>query len=137
MSGEEWLKRLPLVVQASSRALMEQEVEWLSKMPNMASVATFYRKLLSLNLPAFRCPLPLGWGTGWPSKTFGPHLQEDPRFMAYIIDTYRLTRGRWEEGDPFPKSRRMTILRMRTGEQKQIVTTPRPMGWVMLTFKKR
>ncbi len=137
LNGEKWLERLPQVVQASSRALMEREVDWLRKMPNMASAVSLYRKLLSLNLPPYRCPLPLGWGTGWPSKTFGFHLQEDQRFMAHIIHTYRLTKGRWEEGDPFPKSRRMAVVPRRTQDKKRIITTPLPMGWVMLTFRKR
>ena len=132
LNGEEWLERLPLVVQASSRALMEREVDWLRRMPNMASAISLYRKLLSLNLPAYRCPLPLGWGTGWPSKTFGVHLQEDQRFMAHIIHTYRLTKGRWEEGDPFPKSRRMAVK-----FRQRRIDSAAPMGWVMLTFRKR
>jgi len=141
LPGEEWLKKLPLVVQAYARALMKTEITALKGMQGMDAVVRFYQSLYKVDLPSFRCFIPLGWGTGWQSKTLGSRLLEDGHFMAYVVDRYRLTRGVWRPGMPFPKSRRLvqTGIRVKdrtTGARRSLIA-PRPMGWVALTFRSR
>jgi len=67
--------------------------------------------------------LQVGWGTGWESKTLGSDLirQDDAAFERLLYD-YRMTKEKKREvGDPFPKSRTLTL---RGGEPAL------PLGWV-------
>ena len=138
LQGEEWLEQLPIIVQAHTRSLMETEVSVLQGMQGLEGVVGFYRRLLGVNLPPIRCFVPLGWGTGWLSKTLGTRLLADGHFMAYVVDRYGLTRGVWRPGMPFPKSRRMVQIRVKkSSEPRHLVVLPRPMGWAAVTFRRR
>ena len=65
---------------------------------------------------------PLGFGTGWVSKTVGRHLRGDPGLMKGLLETYRLSRAKSPDPATFPVGHR-------------VVDGPGgwlPMGWVAL-----
>lgn len=66
----------------------------------------------------------LGWGTGWHSKTLSRVITPNSRLMTTIIERYQLSKGRYEPGAPFPKTRHIT-----TDNQ------PRPLGWVKVVVR--
>ncbi|GAB4434053.1 MAG: hypothetical protein Kow0031_15700 [Anaerolineae bacterium] len=135
--SQSWLADLTATIQQHTTQRLQAEANWYGNRPGAGQTAGFYKQLLGIKLPAGKCLLQVGWGTGWEDKTFGSHLQADVGFMERIIGDYRLAKGRREKGDPFPKSRRVTVgvVKDRQGRRQQRPAVP--LGWVLLEMKER
>ena len=91
-----------------------------SRWLDMTEVLDFYEQLLE-EVIAGKVILPLGWGTGWRTKTVGELVEEaDPSLFADIRKRNRLGR----KGMQFPKSRKVAV-----NENGQ---PSKPLGWVCL-----
>ncbi len=139
LAGASWLLQLGDVVQAHSTDRIQRELAWFKQMKGMERVVGFYQQLANVapRLGGRRFLVELGWGTGWQSKTFGSRLQADQRFMERIIDDYRLARGRRQQGDPFPKSRRAAVAFRRDPRGSVSETPASPLGWALVEMKER
>jgi len=78
----------------------------------------------------------LGWGGGWEGKTLGSHLRRDEKVLEGIISDYRLARRKREFGDPFPKSRRTTVRRIRGRDGQAVDRISLPLGWVLVELEE-
>lgn len=118
------LRDLARSCQAASRQLIAEERRFYAE-AGPPGPARFYRDLLARTdtLEASRFFLPIGWGTGWLSKTIGPALREDPEFPE-LRQGFCLG---YPEA-PFPKSRRL------------VESTPdladAPLGWAQITLEE-
>lgn len=132
-----WFNDLPALIQAHTRPRIETELRWFEEVARAKAPMTFYRQMLNAKLPPLSCFLQIGWGTGWDSKTYGSHLQEDARLMTDLIRRYDLSRGKHQPGKPFPASRRATVqvVHDQSGRTKQVPNLPP--GWVLLQMKER
>ena len=137
LNGKDLLADLPRAVQNHSLTLARQEFTWFENINSARQLAGFYQQVVSSRLPARRFLISLGWGTGWASKTFGPHLQADPDFMERIVRDFRLARGRRQPGDPFPKSRRVVVQIGRDRQGSPVVRPVAPLGWCLAEMKER
>jgi len=74
--------------------------------------------------------LPIGWGTGWESKTLGSSLlRQDDRTFERLLHEYRMTKEQQRRpGDPFPKSRHLVL-----DERRQPAL---PLGWVRIRLER-
>ena len=137
LNGKDLLADLPRAVQNHSLTLARQEFTWFENINSARQLAGFYQQVVSSRLPARRFLISLGWGTGWASKTFGPHLQADPDFMERIVRDFRLARGRRQPGDPFPKSRRVVVQIGRDRQGSPVERPVAPLGWCLIEMKER
>ena len=137
LNGADWLTDLSRAVRNHSLTLARQERTWFSAIDSARQVAGFYHQIANVRLPARRFLISLGWGTGWASKTFGPHLQQHPDFMERIVRDFRLARGRRQPGDPFPKSRRVVVQISRDRQGRPLETPATPLGWCLVEMKER
>lgn len=135
MPAESALMHLPGIVNARSRELAKREEQWFSAIPSAGAVASFYKQIASVNPPAGQMFLPLGWGTGWESKTFGPNLIQNASVREALLRKYNMARRKRNMGDPFPLSRRvaMKIQKSPNGAVQEIPALP--LGWVLVSFK--
>lgn len=124
-------------VQNHSLTLARQERTWFAAINSAKQVAGFYQQIANARLSANRFLISLGWGTGWASKTFGPHLQQHPDFMERIVRDFRLARGRRQRGDPFPKSRRVVVQISRDRQGRPVERPATPFGWCLVEMKER
>src|SRR5690554_2302064 len=53
------------------------------------ALAERYQRLAAAELPPNQCLLPLGWGTGWMSKTFGIRLLKNEPLRRQIFSRYK------------------------------------------------
>lgn len=133
-----WLGQLSQIIQRHTAQRLQQEVAWYKNRPGAEATLSFYQQLAGARLAPNSCLLQLGWGPGWGAKTFGAHLQTDPKFMEYLISTYNLARGKPRKpGDPFPKSRRTTVRVVKDKTGKTLQRPSLPLGWVLLEMKER
>lgn len=132
LRGREWLLNLPKLANEHAQQRLKSDIAWFKELESAKSVAGFLGKISEANLSPSHFILQLGWGTGWEDKTLGSRLQADPSFMERIIADYRMTRGKRQAGDPFPKSRRAAISIIKGKE-----TPASPMGWVLVEMVKR
>ena len=137
LNGADWLTDLSGAVQNHSLTLARQERTWFAAIDNAKQVAGFYHQIANARLPAHRFLISLGWGTGWASKTFGPHLQQNPDIMERIVRDFRLARGRRRPGDPFPKSRRVVVQIGRDRQGRPVETPATPLGWCLVEMHER
>ncbi|MCB0165230.1 MAG: type III-A CRISPR-associated RAMP protein Csm5 [Anaerolineae bacterium] len=133
-----WLTELPTFIQAHTQQRLQDELAWAKERSIAKTMAGFYEQLVGLKLPKHRCLFQIGWGAGWADKTYGSHLQANPRFMDAIVKDYRLSIGNnHRPGDPFPKSRRTTV-RVVKDKRGQVHQQPAvPLGWVLMEMKER
>ena len=131
LKGDNLLTDLSRVVHRHSQALASQELQWFAKIDNAKLLAGFYQLVENFQLGARCFLIRLGWGTGWASKTFGPHLQNQPDVMKRIVRDFRLARGRRQPGDPFPKSRRVAT------EIHPVERPVAPLGWCRVDMKEK
>lgn len=137
LKGAEWLGKLGEVVRQYTQERIGREILWLQEIPNATTPLQFYRQLQESSATPSRFLLQLGWGTGWENKTFGSHLQDDPRFMERLVKDYRLARGRRRPGDPFPRSRRLAVSFRKNAQGEVVDELPAyPLGWAMVELKK-
>lgn len=135
--GAKWLGNLPRVMQAHTATRVRSDLAWFRAVQSNTPIVQFYQQLEGAKLGPNRFLVQLGWGAGWESKTFGVRLQEDRAFMERILADYRLARGRRREGDPFPKTRRVTVS-FRRGPDGRIHEQPEPpLGWCLVEMKER
>lgn len=127
-----WLDELLKRVRTRSQRRVEVLAEQFDTLPGCEIITNFYTRLSEAQLSPNQALLQLGWGTGWDGMTFGSLLQEaDPAFFAQIVRDYRMSKGPYHPGQPFPKSRRAAML------LKDGVTRPgAPFGWVLLEVDK-
>lgn len=136
LHGQQWLDDLPTIANKHSRAIIQSDLAWFREAQKAQRVAAFYSQLDNAELGNQRFLLQLGWGTGWEGKTFGDHLQKDEDFMESIIQDYRLTRGRRQHGDAFPKSRRAAVSFQRSQDGRVDEIPALPMGWALVEMTK-
>jgi CRISPR-associated protein Csm5 len=119
-----WLERIPELARNQMTTVLQSEHDFFSKR-GAALAATACAKWLGLlsSLPANEFLLPLGFGTGWDSKTLGSvRLGRDARTFEELIGRYHMSKERFRrQGDPFPKSRHLFVRDGRPAE---------PIGWV-------
>lgn len=137
LNGQALLTDLPSAVRNYSLALARQEAAWFKEIGPARQIAVFYQQLAGSRPGARRFLISLGWGTGWTSKTFGPHLQSDTDFMERVLSDHRLARGRRQRGDPFPKSRRVVVQISRDRQGRPAETPAAPLGWCLVEMKER
>lgn len=131
-----WLTHLAEVIQQHTQQRVQDEAAWYRERSGAESTVKFFQQLLTARLPPGSCLLQMGWGTGWSDKTYGSHLQGDPRFIDALVKDYRLSIGnRHNPGDPFPKSRRSVVqtFKDKRGQIRQKATVP--LGWVLMEMK--
>jgi CRISPR-associated protein Csm5 len=131
-----WLEQLPQLIQRHTAQRVQNELAWYQNRGGAAQTVSFYRRLHTAQLPAGSCLLQLGWGTGWSDKTYGSHLQKDRRFMEELIATYNLAMGRREQGDPFPRSRRVMVEMIKDGSGQSQLKPIVPLGWALMEMKE-
>ena len=135
--GQALLTDLPRAVRDHSLALARRELGWFKEISPARRITEFYQLVVDSPPHSRRFPLSLGWGTGWASKTFGPLLQEDPDLMERILSGFRLARGRRRADDPFPKSRRVVVVRSLDREGRPQTVPVRPLGWCLVEMRER
>lgn len=124
-----WLEKLAFFGRRNARALLEDDVRFFEKHPDVPEVHRFYRGLVDVfvKLEKNEFLLVLGWGGGWHTKTLNRYLRRDSRFFGDLVSRYRLNRtGALKEGVPFPKSRHL----LRIGEK-----AGPPLGWVKVILE--
>jgi CRISPR-associated protein Csm5 len=137
LNGARALATLPQVVQQHSMQRIQREAEWFSQIRGAQRLAQFYAQLAQAKLGRSMFLVQLGWGAGWESKTLGSRLQADKSFMERLVRDYSLARGRRQEGDPFPKSRRMVVAYNRASDGRVAETPGSPLGWALVEMKER
>jgi CRISPR-associated protein Csm5 len=123
-----WLEKLALYGRRNARTLLEDEVRFFEKHPDVPEVHRFYRKVVDIftKLERNQFLLVLGWGGGWHTKTLNRYLRRDGRFFGELVSRYRLNRTGTVKADaPFPKSRHLLRLLDKPGP---------PLGWVKVTL---
>ncbi|MCS7259675.1 MAG: type III-A CRISPR-associated RAMP protein Csm5 [Anaerolineae bacterium] len=132
------LDQLPQVLRAYGEHRLRRELELLKDAPNSGRLVRLYKEWQQEPLADNEFLLQLGWGTGWEAKTFGSHLQSDPEFMETLLrdPNYKMTRGRRQPGDPFPKSRRVLVKveRSPNGQMREMPVVP--LGWVLVEMEE-
>ena len=96
---------------------------------NLDEIVNFYDALLKRleNLPDGAFVLPIGWGTGYRTKTVTELLTVDDDDLMNLRKHYRLGESRSRRGDyhpEFPKTRRILYNRQRPMS---------PLGWIQIT----
>jgi len=137
LEGEDLLTKLPRAVQRHSLAYARRELAWFKGISSARQVAGFYQQVVEARLRSDRFLICLGWGTGWASKTFGSHLQEQPEVMEHILREFKMVRGSRRAGDPFPKSRRAVIQAARDSQGRLQENPVTPLGWCLVEMKER
>ncbi len=126
-----WLEALPRWGRAWAARRIEEEIAFFQGRPDGQEALAFYQGLAQVvqALGEMEFLLQVGWGGGWPSKTFGRLLQRDPRAFEAIVETYRMTRERGRQpGDPFPRTRRLAW----RGASPAL-----PLGWMRVRLEGR
>ena len=127
-----WLRSLPKWGRTWSRERLVAEADFYEKKPGGEGGRAFYGRLAITwdGLEKNEFLLQLGWGTGWPSKTFGSLLQKDPEAFEKMVQRYGLSPQdrRRKAGQPFPKSRKLARQGGRASE---------PLGWVKVKLDRR
>ncbi len=135
LAGLDALLALPQVVQARSRQRARRELEWFSGQAVFKNIRAFYQQLAEARVEPNQFLIQLGWGTGWDGMTFGSRLREQPRLLAQAIERYRLARGAYREGDPFPKSRRVAMKLVEQPDGRKAADPAVPLGWALVTLE--
>ena len=129
----DWVDELPAIAREWARARLAAERAWFAQR-NHTPIVQLYTQMEGLlksdKLGSNRFFLQLGWGGGWGSKTIGLLLQEDDREWQRLLKDRRLSpaRIRRRDGDAFPKSRRVMMLRDRPVA---------PFGWCLVEINER
>jgi CRISPR-associated protein Csm5 len=132
-----WLDELCARVQAHSLARIDELIKWFEDAENGAQIARFYRQLSRADLTPDQALLQLGWGSGWDSKTFWTHLQQDIYLFEKLVDEFKMHKQQRDApprkpGDPFPRSKRAAMT-IRDGKPYPLA----PFGWVLMELNKR
>ena len=131
-----WLDELLPRVQKHSLARIAELYEWFTNVDGAEKIAAFYQQLATTKLSPNQAFAQVGWGSGWDGKTFWTHLKKDEQFFEGIVNQYRLSRGRRQRGDGFPKSRR-TVMTVKKSAQGQLVSSPAaPFGWMLIELEE-
>ena len=118
------IERLPVLAKRHARQRLLAEAEYFKARGGPVGAMRFYDSLINTwsELAGNEFIVQIGWGAGWESKTLGSGmLRQDDRAFEQLLKQYRMTRGRRQPGDPFPRSR---TLALRGGEPAL------PLGWV-------
>lgn len=134
--ARQWLESLPELARAHALDRIQTQLQWYRARPGSNTIANFYADLQKLDLQPNQFILQLGWGGGWDSKTLGSRLSADPVFFDWIVENYRLSRGRRQRGDPFPKSRRAVMRVAQDAQGRRFESPAAPLGWVLVEMKQ-
>ncbi|MSP14763.1 MAG: type III-A CRISPR-associated RAMP protein Csm5 [Chloroflexi bacterium] len=138
----DWLRQLSQRVNAHTR----QQLADLSRSLDHPAFGERPREMvqkleeLMQNEAEGRMILQLGFGGGWDSKTFGIRLHQENAIMSWVVQNYRLYKGKsaYKPGAPFPSSRRLTVTRRRHAQTGEIVSAPGlPLGWVLVKLGEK
>lgn len=140
-----WLDNLLPSVNLHSRHLLERLITHFrrSGRQDASELVRFFegldREIGTFSTEDPSCILPIGWGGGWDSKTFGSHLQRDPeRFEEIVVKKQPSFKSRKSAkrnpGDPFPLTRRVAV--ESSEDSQQGVRISAPLGWVKLTLRQ-
>ena len=127
-----WLSRLAAHGREYARQLLIEEVTYFQPRTDVPAVHGFYNDLATRfsRLKKNQFLLPLGWGTGWHTKTLNQYLKKDAKNFEAIAGQYRLDpTGDRKPGDRFPKSRH--LLRQPNGQ------AGKPLGWCLVELRER
>ncbi len=133
-TAEDALRSLPQMVNQRALEQVRREQAWFGRIPNAGRVTSFYESLLKSQLQPNQMLLCLGWGTGWESKTFGAQMFGDPNTREALLRQFRMARGKRNNGDPFPLSRRVAVTFQRGGNGKVQESPALPLGWALVQF---
>jgi len=137
----EWLENLAAILNAHALQRIRRQRAWYdargSKRP-----AGFYAQMENLRLAPNQFVTQIGWGAGWDAKTLGSRLkEEDERFFDWLAAQPKLQLTRRgvprRPGSPFPNSRRVAMIRQKTGEGKYNEIPAAPMGWVVVELNEQ
>ncbi|HID65097.1 MAG TPA: hypothetical protein EYP49_20450, partial [Anaerolineae bacterium] len=107
-----WLERLAYLGKGHAEERLIHEIRYHQER-GPAPVHAFYThrlKELRESLGPNEFLVQIGWGAGWESKTFGSGmLRQDDWAFERLLKQYRMTKGCWQPGDPFPKSRHLVL----------------------------
>jgi CRISPR-associated protein Csm5 len=124
-----WLNQIPALARQQMTANLQADQAFFSK-KGAAYAASACGQWLTLlgSLAGNEFLLPLGFGTGWESKTLGAErLGQGGQGFEMLINQYRMTKERLRKpGDPFPKSRHLFMRGKDPGE---------PIGWVKVRME--
>lgn len=125
-----WLTGLMTRVQQHSQARLAELAEWFKEINQAERVHTFISQLSKFTAGKHQALAQIGWGTGWDGKTFWTHLTKNEYEYQFeqILEKYRMVRGKRQQGDDFPKSRRVA---MASGKPF------RTFGWCLLELKEQ
>ncbi len=108
----QWIGRLPRLAKEHARQRLLAEAGYFKAKGGPVGAMRFYDGLINTwsELAGNEFIVQLGWGAGWESKTFGSGmLRQDDQAFERLLKQFRMTRGRRQPGDPFPKSRHLVL----------------------------
>lgn len=132
-SSWQWLETLPQIVRAHNVEQLTKEHNWF-KERQYKKIAGLYHQMLDIvtsnKLATNQFFLQIGWGGGWRSKTIGAPLQSDKKQWERLLTDKGRSPARFhrKEGDEFPKSRRVLVVR------NEPVA---PFGWCLVEMTER
>ena len=129
-TAKKWIDRMAFHGKQYGSQLIIEEIDFFIKRTDVPAVHAFYNQLADrfsqMNKSQFM--LPLGWGTGWHTKTLSQALRADRKNFEAIVSQHRLDpTGTRKAGDRFPKSRHLT--RQPDGRPGE------PLGWVLVELQ--
>jgi len=127
-----WLTEILTRAQKHSQARIGAMQKWFASTDDGDQVVKFLDKLYRFDPGPEKALIQIGWGTGWDGKTFWTHLKQDEYMFEKMLKDYRMVRkGRREQGDVFPKSRRV-VMKIKGGIAKPLA----PFGWALVELEK-
>ena len=126
----QWIERLPQLAKEHVRQRLLTEAEYFKTKGGPVGAMRFYDGLINTwsELAKNEFIVQIGWGAGWESKTFGSGmLRTDDQAFERLLKQYRMTRGRRQPGDLFPKSRHLVLDRHNRPAE--------PLGWVRVRME--
>jgi len=125
-----WIERLPQLAKEHARQRLLAEVEYFKDKRGPTGAMRFYESLINTwsELAGNEFIVQIGWGAGWESKTLGSGmLRQDDQAFERLLKQFRMTRGRRQPDDLFPKSRHLVLdSHGRPAE---------PLGWVKVRLE--
>lgn len=129
----QWIENFAAIAREHNIELLTKERDWFRSRKYM-KIAGLYHQMLGIVSANKLAPnqffLQIGWGGGWRAKTIGAPLQSDKQQWERLLTDKRRSPARFRrnEGDDFPKSRRVMVI----GDQPLA-----PFGWCLVEMKER
>lgn len=126
-----WIERLPELAKEHARQRLLAEAKYFKGKRGPTGAMRFYESLINTwsELAKNELIVQIGWGAGWESKTLGSSLlRTDDRAFERLLKQYRMTKGRRQPGDLFPKSRHLVL--------DSHGRPTEPLGWVKVRLRE-